>query len=234
MLVGALTMLPATAAEKSSKTEPNHLTKAEKKDGWRLLFDGKTTAGWRGFNQSTFPGQGWVVEDGTLKHQAKGGGGDVITVDRFTDFDLRFQWRVATGANSGVKYFINEERGQPIGHEYQVIDDATHADALRGGKWQTASLYDLFPPQDKMLRPVGEWNESRIFVEGKHVEHWLNGKKVLAYELESSELKAAIAGSKFKNVAGFGTKFKTPILLQDHGDEVAYRSLKIRELGAKP
>ena len=229
----ALTSLVAAGADQSSKAKLNQLTKAEKKAGWKLLFDGQTTAGWRGFNKPAFPGQGWIVEAGALKHQAKGGGGDIITVDRFTDFELQFQWRVATGANSGVKYFINEERGQPIGHEYQVIDDNAHADALRGGKWQTASLYDLFPPENKTLRPVGEWNDSRILVAGKHVEHWLNGKKVLEYELESAALKAAIATSKFKNVSGFGTKFSTPILLQDHGDEVAYRNLKLREIAAK-
>ncbi|MBI3418091.1 MAG: DUF1080 domain-containing protein [Verrucomicrobia bacterium] len=227
-----LTLVSLLAADKPAQL--NKLTKAEKKAGWRLLFDGKTTAGWRAFNKSVFPNQGWGVENGALKHQPKGGGGDIVTVDQFTDFDFHFEWRVAPGANSGVKYFIDEKRGQPIGHEYQVIDDNAHADALRGGKWQTSALYDLFPPKDKTLRPVGEWNESRILVEGKHVEHWLNGKQVLDYELESDALKTAIAGSKFKNVAGFGTKFKTPILLQDHGDEVAYRNLKLRELSAKP
>lgn len=230
--VMALTVISLAAAEKSAQL--NKLTKAEKRAGWRLLFDGQTTAGWRGFNKAVFPSQGWIVENGALKHQAKGGGGDIVTVDQFTDFELRFEWRVAPGANSGVKYFIDEKRGQPIGHEYQVIDDTAHADALRGGKWQTSALYDLFAPAEKTLRAVGEWNESRIVVEGRHVEHWLNGKKVLAYELESDALKAAIATSKFKNVAGFGTKFKTPIDLQDHGDEVAYRNLKIRKLNAKP
>jgi len=218
------------AADLPGPARLNQLTPAEKTAGWKLLFDGKTTSGWRGFNKKEFPAQGWVIEEGCLTHKAKGGGGDIVTVDQFIDFDLQFDWRVAPVANSGVKYFIKEERGQPIGHEYQVIDDTRHPDAKRGPKWQSSGLYDLLPPGDKVVRPVGEFNQSRILVQGKHVEHWLNGRKVLEYELESPELKAAIATSKFKNVEGFGAKFKTPILLQDHGDEVCYRNLKIREL----
>lgn len=212
----------------------NQLTTAEKRAGWRLLFDGKTTTGWRGFKKPDFPKDMWVVEDHCLKHPAtnhSGGGGDIITLAQFNDFEFSFEWRVAKGGNSGVKYFVTEERGGPIAHEYQVLDDDKHPDASIGTHRRTAAFYDVLPPNEqKQLRPVGEFNHSRILVKGNLVEHWLNGKKVLSYELDSEPLKVAIAKSKFKNVSGFGKKLKGHILLQDHGDEVCYRNLKIREL----
>ncbi|HTH48959.1 MAG TPA: DUF1080 domain-containing protein, partial [Candidatus Limnocylindria bacterium] len=137
---------------------------------------------------------------------------------------------VAPGANSGLKYFIDEARGAAIGHEYQLIDDALHPDALVGPKRQTASLYDALPPTSHPLKPAGQINSSRVLVKGNHVEHWLNGVKVLSYELGSPELAAAKAQSKFKNEAKWGTKFATPILLQDHGDEIWVRNLRVHPL----
>ncbi len=236
MLIALLAgMAPrGVAAEGTADPRPNELSGAEKAEGWRLLFDGSTSNGWRGFKLPGFPAQGWSVEEGWLKVHAHGHGGDLITVDQFDDFDLRFEWRVTPGANSGVKYFITEDRPgkSGLGHEYQLIDDERHLDALRGPKWQTAALYDLFPAHDRPVRPAGEVNQSRILVHANHVEHWLNGVKVLEYELGSESLKQAIAASKFKNVAGFGTKFKSHILLQEHGDEVWFRNLKLRELPA--
>lgn len=215
---------PASAAEAL-----NELTPAEQAAGWKLLFDGRTTNGWRGFSRPAFPDKGWVVEDGCLKHAAKGGGGDLITVGKYDEFDLKFEWRIAPGANSGVKYFITEERNTPIGHEYQLVDDLRHADGKRGAKWQTACFYDCLPAAtNKTLRPAGEFNQSRILVQGNHVEHWLNGTKTVEYDLGSEALKAAIANSKFRNVAGFGAKIKGHLLLQDHGDEVWFRNLRIR------
>jgi hypothetical protein len=196
---------------------------------WKSLFDGKTTKGWRGFKQTTFPKQGWVIKDGVLHHQPKGGGGDIITDESYGDFELTFDWKIAPGANSGVKYFILEERGQAIGHEYQLIDDKTHPDAKNGIKRTTASFYAVFPAKDAKPREIGQWNESRILVKGNHVEHWLNGAMTVAYELGSPETKAAVAESKFKDVKGFGEKVKGHILLQDHGDEVWFRNLKIRQ-----
>jgi hypothetical protein len=205
-------------------------TPGDSASGWIPLFDGKTTTGWRAFGKPAFPEKGWVVEDGWLKHTAKGGGGDIITTDTFENFELQWEWKVAPGANSGVKYFIDEKRGAPIGHEYQLIDDALHPDALVGPKRQTGSLYDALPPSNRELRPPGQVNTSSVIVLGNHVEHWLNGKRILAYDLGSAEMAAAKAASKFKNEAKWGTKFATPILLQDHGDEVSFRSLRIRPL----
>ncbi len=216
----------------ASTTPPNTLTPAQSQAGWKLLFDG-TTGAWRGFKQPGFPAQGWVVDDGWLHHLAKGGGGDVITRELFTDFELEFEWRIAPGANSGVKYFIDEQRGAAIGHEYQLIDDALNPDALHGANRQTASLYDALPPQNPPVRPAGVINQSRIVVRGQQVEHWLNGRRVLAYELGSPELVTAKAASKFKSEARWGTKFATPILLQDHGDEVWFRNVRIRPISGK-
>ena len=203
------------------------LTSAEKAEGWKLLFDGKTTAGWRSFKKQTFPDKGWVVENGTLKKVANVQGGDIITTNTFEQFDLRWEWKIPAKANNGIKYFITEERGGPIGHEYQMIDDAT----VNNPKQRTASFYDVLPPfEHSALKAPGEWNQSRVLVQGDRVEHWLNGVKVLEYQLGGEKVKAAVAASKFKDVKGFGERLKGHILLTDHRDEASFRSIKIREL----
>lgn len=220
--------------------ELNQLTAGEKAAGWKLLFDGKSFTDWREYNRPMFRAEGWSIDDGCLKNGKGNGrpgssGGDIVTVEHFADFDFRFEWKIVPGGNSGVKYFINEQRDRnaAIGHEYQLLDDAEHPDGKNGPIRQTGALYSLIPPNGgKKLRPVGQFNESRIVVQGKHVEHWLNGTKIVEYELESQPLLAAIAKSKYKSVPGFGTKFKTSILLQDHGFEVWFRNLKIRLLAA--
>jgi hypothetical protein len=234
----ALTMGCLLLAAKTARAidpPPNTLSPAERDAGWRLLFDGQTTQGWRGFKKADFPASGWVVADGCLKKVATGtgdslGSGDIVTKDTFGDFDLRFEWRISPGGNSGVKYFVTEERSGPIAHEYQVLDDAGHPDAKVGTHRQASAFYDVMPPSAaaKKLAPVGQFNQGRVLVRGNHVEHWLNGARVLEYELASPELKAAIARSKFKEVVGFGTRIQGHILLQDHGDEVCYRNVKIQ------
>lgn len=211
---------------------PNSLSDAEKAAGWKLLFDGQTTTGWRGYARTNFPAHGWVVEDGCLRdlgHHA--GGGDIVTIEKFDDFDLKFDWKISHAGNSGVKYFVHEGKTgkSGIGCEYQVLDDDANPDSSNGPDRQAGALYALIAPNDaKHLMPVGEWNQSEIIVRGNHVEHWLNGARIVQYEAGSPDLKEAIAKSKFKNVQGFGEKMKTIILLQDHGDAVWFRNLKIR------
>lgn len=235
------------AAQRGSTTPPNTLTPEERRAGWTLLFDGKTLNGWRGYDPAMDPAKGWTVENGSLKNAKNdgrpgSGGGDIVTVNTYVDFDFRFDWRISPGGNSGVKYFVLERLGargavmyvgddgrSAVGHEYQVLDDDLHPDAKVGPIRQAGALYSLVPPNAaKKLRPVGEFNESRIVVHGQHVEHWLNGAKIVEYELESQALFKAIADSKYKDIPRFGTKFATRILLQDHGDEVWFRNLKIR------
>jgi hypothetical protein len=213
----------------------NQLTEPEKAAGWKLLFDGKTTNGWHTFKQQSFPDKGWVVEDGWLHCLGKGGGnkggGDIITDAEFGDFELQWEWKQAPAGNSGVKYFVTETRNAALGHEYQMIDDAREQDANSAdGKHVTASFYDVLKPAAALpTRPAGEINQSRVLVKGDHVEHWLNGVKVLEYECGSEAVKTAVAASKFKTTAGFGNRIKGHILLQDHQSEVWFRNVKIRE-----
>ena len=165
---------------------------AKKEKGFTALFDGSSTGQWMNARSGKFPARGWSIEDGCLKCAPKGGGGDIITRGKYEQFDFRFEWKVAKGANSGVKYFILRERGS-LGHEYQVIDDAGYPD---GGKHSTASFYDvLAPAKDKPIKPAGEFNTSRIVVKGQTVQHFLNGKVVLTYRLGSDEVKAAVGAA---------------------------------------
>jgi hypothetical protein len=211
--------------------EQNQLTPEETAAGWKLLFDGKTTQGWRSYQKQTFPKRGWVVEDGWLRCVSQGRGGDIVTVDQFNDFEFSWEWRIPAKANNGVKYLVNEKRSGGPGHEYQMIDDAT----VKPGKSATASFYDVLPPAaDKPLKAPGEINQSRIVIQGNHVEHWLNGARVLEYELGSEAVKAAVANSKFKGIPDFGTKVRGPLLLTDHGTDAYFRNLKIRDLPPRP
>jgi hypothetical protein len=215
-------------------SEPNQLTDEEKQAGWKLLFDGQSTKGWRGYKQTAMPAKGWRVEAGLLKKIGGERGGDIITVEKFNDFDLTWEWRISPGGNNGIKYLVTEDRPSAPGQEYQMIDDSKNSDAKVGARHATGSFYDVLPPSDdKPLKSAGEWNQSRVLIQGNHVEHWLNGNKILEYELGSDAVKAAVAESKFKNAPGFGEKIKGHIMLTDHGDECSFRNIKIRELSAK-
>ena len=205
----------------------NRLSVAEREAGWKLLFDGRSTAGWRSYGRPDFPSQGWEIVGDCLKLSAKPRGGDIITRDRYGDFDFRCEWQVASGANSGIKYFILEKSGSAVGHEYHILDVGSRKESQ---KHQTANFYAVLPAANVKPRPAGEFNQSRIRVEGRTVEHWLNGDKVLEYELGSEQVLHGVQGSKFRGVAGFGYKKTSHILLQDHGGEIAFRNLKIRPL----
>jgi len=207
------------------------LSKKEVKQGWILLFDGVSSNGWKKANGKPFPEKGWVIENGTLTTEPGGKGGDIITTQEFSDFELSIDFKIEKGTNSGIKYFILPNSS--LGCEYQILDDANHPDAKQGkdGNRLQGSLYDLIAPSPKKKdKPIGEWNNARIISKGSHVEHWLNGKKVVSYERGSDAFKTLIAGSKFKNEKNFSTPVQAPILLQDHGDVVSFRNIKIRIL----
>jgi len=211
--------------------EPTSLTAAQQAAGWKPLFNGKNLDGWRLYGKPTPPGEGWKVEDGLLHKLPKVRGGDIVTTNTFRDFEFSWEWRIAQAGNNGVKYLVTEQRPGAPGHEYQMIDDTGHPDGKLGAKRQTAAFYDVLPPAaDKPLKPAGEWNASRILVKGNHVEHWLNGAKVVEYELGSEATKTAIAGSKFKKAAKFGEKIDGHIMLTDHQDEAWFRYMMVREL----
>lgn len=202
------------------------------KDGWLSLFDGKSLNGWRKAQKDTLPDASWSAENGELSFDpAKGHGTDIITTRSFSNFELSVDFKVSEGGNSGVKYFLIPNTS--LGCEFQIIDDSKHPDARLGinGNRKTGALYDIFPASpDKPYKGAGAWNTARIVVKGQHVEHWLNGTKILEYERGSDTFKQAIAQSKFKTTAGFAEATSSPILLQAHGDKVSFRKIKIKEL----
>jgi hypothetical protein len=220
---------------------PNTLTAREKQEGWKLLWDGKTSAGWRGAKLTTFPEKGWTIRDGVLTVAETGGaeaaaGGDIVTVDEYANFELVVEFKITRGANSGIKYFVDTElnkgEGSSIGCEYQILDDAVHPDAKLGvnGNRKQAGLYDLIPPVSVRFNGVGEWNRARIVVQGRHVEHWFNGFKTVEYERATQMWRALVDHSKYTIWPAFGERPSGHILLQDHGNTVMFRSIKIREL----
>jgi len=227
---------------------PNELTASEKSAGWRLLFDGKTFKGWRGLGYDSVPTAHWKIAGGAIEKIASGkvpkmpdgqpaNGGDLMTADTFGDFELAFQWKVTPGANSGLKYNVSEEfslknasNHAALGFEYQVLDDSL-SDDNKLATHRAGALYDLFPPNDrKRLKPVGQWNSSRLVFRGNHGEHWLNGAKVVEFDLGTARMDSALALSKYRSIKGFAERRKGHIILQDHGDETYYRAIKIREV----
>lgn len=244
-------ILPALAADSS---KPNTLTNEEKAAGWCLLWDGETSSGWRTPKSERFPAKGWQMTNGTLTVLASEGGestggGDIITRERYSEFELMVDFKISEGANSGIKYFVQPNlspidrvtgrpsgAGSAIGPEFQVLDDQRHPDAKlgRNGNRTIGSLYDVIPAaKDKPVNPIGEWNTARVVATGKHVEHWLNGVKILEYERGSVAFRQAVAASKFKNIPEFGEWADGHILLQDHGNRVSFRNLKIRVPAAR-
>ena len=218
----------------------NDLSALEKKQGYRLLWDGKSSKGWTAANGTVFPAEGWQIQDGILSVQKdipgeKAKGGDIVTEKEFSVYELKFDFKLTKAANSGLKYLVNNLGGSILGLEYQILDDENHPDAKLGikGNRTQASLYDIMPSNKipYSFKKVGEWNQGmiRVYPDNK-VEHWLNGIKVLEYQRGSADFMENIARSKFKAVEGFGTAPKGKILLQDHGDEVYFKSIKIKEL----
>ncbi len=224
---GAVTVGPSWTDQRAHNT----LTEAEKAAGWKLLFDGATTKGFRGFKKEAFPAAGWAVEGGALRHIAGGGGGDIITNGQYTDFEFTCEWKAAPGANSGIFYRV-AEHGDYVwqtGPEMQVLDNALHQDG-KNPKTSAGALYGLIECAGDVVRPADEWNSVRIVVRGNHVEHWVNGWRVLAYELLSPEWEAMIAASKFKDMPGHGREKKGHLAFQDHGDDVWFRNMKVRAI----
>ena len=220
-VIGAVALVCAAGP---AMAEPNTLTAAEKAAGWKLLFDGQSTAGWRGYQKKTAD---WKVVDGALAPDPKASG-DLITDEQFASFELAFDWKVSPKGNSGVMYHVSEapERSYYSGPEYQVLDNSRGEPPLQ----RAGALYDLYAPVVDATKPVGEFNESRLLVKGSHVEHWLNGQKVAEYELGSPEFKAKVAKSKFNAWPPFAASPKGHIALQNHGDDVWYRNIKVRAL----
>jgi len=237
----AATLAGAGCSDGPPERRPNTLTDVEIADGWKLLFDGETTAGWRAYNGTAFPDTGWAVIDGALVVGATATdpdvpvGGDIVTEENFSSFDLRFDFKLSPVANSGVFYRVHERPGAAIWNdapEFQVLDDQAYIDmgTMDMHTHLTGDNYDLQAASEKTLRPLGEWNEGRILVEGNHVEHWLNGEKTVEYELGSPAWEALVAESKFAPFPDYGRAASGPIGLQDHGRHVWYRNLKILPL----
>ena len=232
----------------SQQPGPNGLSVRERSAGWRLLFDGATLAGWRGLGYDSVPSSHWNVVQGTI-HKIPSGkvpkmpdgqpaaGGDLMTTSSFRDFELEFEWRVAPGSNSGVKYNVSEDMSlkysgnhAALGFEYQVLDDELNDDN-KVPSHRAGALYDLIPPNEtKRLMPVGQWNRSVILMKRNHGEHWLNGTIVVRFDLETPRMDSLVAASKYKSIPGFADRREGHIILQDHNDEAWFRSMKLREI----
>jgi hypothetical protein len=233
--------LPEDPALPQENYLPNLLSEREKASGWVLLWDGKTSKGWRGAKLDRFPEGGWLMHDGVLSVLESGGaearaGGDIVTIREFGNFELVVEFMITRGANSGIKYFVdtglNAGPGSAIGCEYQILDDAVHEDASKGvnGNRRLAGLYDLIPPENVRFNGVGEWNRARVVSRHGRVQHWLNGMKTVEYERSTQMWRALVDHSKYAVWDRFGERPRGPILLQDHGNKVAFRTIKILPL----
>ncbi len=229
---------------------PNTLTDDERRAGWRLLFDGKTFNGWRGLGYDSVPTAHWKIENGAIRKLADGqvprlpdgqpaAGGDLMTRDTYRDFELSWEWKISRAGNSGVKYDVSEEISMAnapnhaaLGFEYQMLDDSLHEDN-KVPSHRTGALYDLIPPnanKGMAMKSVGNWNRSTIVFRGNHGEHWLNGQKVVDFDLGTPLMDSLMAKSKYRDIKGFAEKRAGHIVLQDHVDEVFFRNIKLRRL----
>lgn len=239
------------ASTEQEATSPNTLTDAEREAGWTLLFDGESFDGWTGLGREAIPEGHWVIEDGAIRKIDSGEvptaedgqpleGGDIMTEATYRNFEFAFEWKASEVGNSGVKYNVSESLSTThdppyaaLGFEYQVLDDDRHPDGEEADH-RSSALYDLIAANEqKALRPVGEWNTARIVLDGSHGEHWLNGEKVLEYDLESARFDSLFAASKYADIEGFRTRRAGHIVLQDHSDDFWFRNIKIRELPAE-
>lgn len=236
------TLILTAAIQPCHAQVENTLTKKEKKEGWQLLFDGKTLNGWRRIYSNEPPTKGWKAENGCLVIEAAQGGessnvGDLATTGQYDDFEICWEFKLTKDANTGLKYYVDESlagennvaKGYAFGLEYQMIDDLNHKKGPTGGL--VGGLYELIDASsEKEVRPFGKWNQGRIVSRNNHVEHWLNGKKVVEYERGSTAFNTLIAKSKFKNTRNYGLKPKGSIVFQDHGCAASFRNIKIRIL----
>ena len=245
LLTGCLLLLSTATA---ARAQPNSLTSAERAAGWHLLFDGKSFAGWRGLGYDSVPSAHWRIKDGTIMKIASGNvpkiadgqpasGGDLMSVDTYQDFELTWEFKLTPKSNTGVKYNVSEEfslknagNHAALGWEFQLQDDI-NGDDITNPSHLTGSLYEMIASNaQKITKAVGEWNSARLVFSGNKGEHWLNGKKVVEFDITTPEFAALFAKSKYKNIAGFSERRKGHVILQDHNDEVYFRSIKLREL----
>ena len=224
--------------ETTPTASPNTLSEEEETYGWELLFDGKSTENWKGYNKASFPDKGWKVEDGMLIVEKSGTGeaglgGSIVTKEKYENFELTIDFLLSDTANSGILYMVTEVEGSEIWHnapEYQVLDDARYAEKGSTNIHFTAANYDIHAAEKDFKKPKGEWNTARIIKNKEHVEHWLNGNKVVEYELWTPEWEDLVKSSKFKDYSGYGRTKIGQIGIQDHGYEVKFRNLKIRSI----
>lgn len=226
LALAALLLLGTTV---NTQTQMPTLTAAERADGWKLLFDGKSLAGWRGYKTEK-PSGGWRVYEGGLLVRL-GGGGDLMTVEQYGDFDMRFDWKITEYGNSGVIYRVGTTEPYPwhTGPEYQILDNARHPDG-KNPITSAGSNYAVNEPTKDVTKPVGEWNEGRIVARGNRIEHWLNGVKIVDYEIGSADWTARVKASKFGKIPAYATVQRGHIALQDHDSVVIYRNVKIKAL----
>jgi hypothetical protein len=231
--------------------DPNTLTSSEQEDGWTLLFNGEDFSNWTGLGRDEIPPGHWKIVDGTIQKIESGDvptaedgqpleGGDIMTTETYRNFELKLEWKASKGGNSGIKYNVSdslstahEPQYAALGFEYQLLDDKRHPDAEEPSH-RAGALYDLIAANDrKALKPVGEWNRARVVFQGSHGEHWLNGEKILEYDLDSARFDSIFAKSKYADTDGFRTRRAGHIVLQDHGNDFWFRNVKIRELPAQ-